>query len=236
MMPMKDASSDIKSAASARNETTRPSALATGFRLMITAPPKINISKAKIQKRNGDIVQATDEHRSNTDVKFESEKSVIICVNLWLLFLIVPFQNDSVHHAADFEQFVFVMHHVLASETGDSVIFSQKDCLFGANFFAHAAENAADHVDIEFLGVFFDFGEAIGRRDFARNNFDRARWANEFAKLTGNTAHAPILVAHKRGRAPIIVRQAGVPFFLRILYCDPGSPEQHVFEMFDRDD
>ena len=37
MMPMKKASSDMKSAARPRNETTRLSALATGLRLMTTA-------------------------------------------------------------------------------------------------------------------------------------------------------------------------------------------------------
>ena len=139
------------------------------------------------------------------------------------------------HYSSNFEKFFLVMDHFFAGESSDRVIFAKKNRLFGTNLFAYAAENAADHVDIEFLGIFFDFGEAISRRDFAGNNFDRARWANEFAKLTGNTAHAPILVAHKRGRAPIIVWQAGVPLFLRILHCDLGAPEQHVFEMFDRD-
>ena len=160
---------------------------------------------------------------------------MLICVNLWRLLFLIPLQHYTVHYAADLEEFLLVMHHIGARESSDRVIRAQVDRLLGTNLFAHAAENAADHVDIEFLGIFFDFGEAIGRRDFARNNFDRARWANEFAKLTGNTAHAPILVAHKRGRAPIIVWQAGVPLFLRILHCDLGAPEQHVFEMFDRD-
>src|ERR1700730_10302079 len=119
MIPMKKALSKMKSAANARKETTRLSALATGLRLKMTAAPKINISKAKIQKRNRDIFQATDEHRSNTDVKGEAKKSVIICVNQWLLLLLVPFQNDSVHHTADLQQFVFVMHHFFAVEAGN---------------------------------------------------------------------------------------------------------------------
>src|SRR5205823_8626172 len=100
MMPMKKAFSDMKRTASASNETTRLSALATGLRLMTTPAPKISINEAKIQKRNDDIFQATDEHRSNTDVKLESEKSVIICVDLWLLFLIVPCHYDSIPLAA----------------------------------------------------------------------------------------------------------------------------------------
>src|SRR6266550_4760316 len=45
----------MKSAARPRNDMTKLSALATGFRLTTTAAPKINVSKAKIQNRNGDM-------------------------------------------------------------------------------------------------------------------------------------------------------------------------------------
>src|SRR6266481_8866807 len=55
MMPMKYASSDMKSAANPRNETTRLSALATGLRLTTTAAPKISVISAKTQNKNGDI-------------------------------------------------------------------------------------------------------------------------------------------------------------------------------------
>src|SRR6267378_5374797 len=71
MMPMKNASSDMNSADNPRNETTRLSALATGFRLRTTAPPKTTVNTAKIQNRKGDIFQATDEHGSNTDVNWK---------------------------------------------------------------------------------------------------------------------------------------------------------------------
>src|SRR5262245_33813400 len=60
MMPTKNASSDINSADNPRNETTRLSALATGFRLKTTAAPKITVSTAKIQNRNGDIRLISD--------------------------------------------------------------------------------------------------------------------------------------------------------------------------------
>src|SRR2546423_15300041 len=72
-MPTKKESSDMNSAASPRNETTRLRALATGLRLRTTAAPKITVSAAKIQKRKGDISQATDEHRSNHRCKSESK-------------------------------------------------------------------------------------------------------------------------------------------------------------------
>ena len=46
----------MNSAANAKNETTRLSALATGLRLMMTAAPKTSIIKAKTQNKNGDIL------------------------------------------------------------------------------------------------------------------------------------------------------------------------------------
>src|SRR5437773_4698618 len=87
-------------------------------------------------------------------------------------FLLVPFHNNAVHYAADFQQLFLVMHHICPRESSDGVVFAQKNRLLGTDLLAHSAENAADHVDIEFLGVFFDFGEAVRRRNFAWNNFD----------------------------------------------------------------
>src|SRR4029453_2232059 len=154
MIPTKKASSDMNSAERPRNETTRLSALATGLRLTMTAPPKINISTAKVQKRNGGI-----------SLNFEFVG----------LFLLVPFQHYAVHDAADLKELLLVMHHVGAGESSDGVVFPQKNGLLGANLLTHPTKNAADHVDIEFLGVFLNFGEAIDRRNFTGNNFDRTR-------------------------------------------------------------
>src|SRR2546421_9470440 len=55
MIPMKKASSDMKSAERPMKQTTRLSALAIGLRLITTAAPKTSIKKAKSQKRMGDI-------------------------------------------------------------------------------------------------------------------------------------------------------------------------------------
>src|SRR5882724_1992909 len=195
MMPTKNASRDMNSADNPRNETTRLSALATGFRLSTTAAPKITVSTAKIQNRKGDIFQATDEHGSNTDV-IGIQESVIIRVNPWLLLFFVPFQYHAVHYSADLEKFFLVMHHVGTREAGNGVIFAQINGLLRTNFLAHPAVNAADHVDIEFFRKLFDLGETVRRRNLAGNNFDRARRTNEFAKLTRDTAHPSIRVAH----------------------------------------
>src|SRR4029450_4222303 len=45
----------MNSAAKPRKDTTKLKALDTGLRLMTTAAPKISVSKAKIQNRNGDM-------------------------------------------------------------------------------------------------------------------------------------------------------------------------------------
>ena len=66
------------------------------------------------------------------------------------------------HDTADLEQLLFVMHHLVPREPSNGVIFAQENCLLRTNLLAHAAENAADHVDVEFLGIFLNFGEAIG--------------------------------------------------------------------------
>src|SRR5206468_3113455 len=167
MIPTKYASSDTNNAESPRNETTRLRALATGLRLMTTAAPKISVISAKIQKRNGDIGYWSDgvmDFWSNgvMELRFlptlHYSKSPLFQRGS---FLLVPLQHHALDNPADFEQLFFVMHHFRAREAGDGIIFPQKNRLLGANLLAHPAENAADHVDIELLGIFLDFGEAI---------------------------------------------------------------------------
>src|SRR5947208_14238999 len=98
MIPMKQALSDMKSAARPRNDTTKLRALATGVRLMTTAAPKNNVSKAKIQNRNGDISFNFEFRISN----FELGRS----------FPLVPFLYDAMHHSTDLEQLLLVLIHV----------------------------------------------------------------------------------------------------------------------------
>src|SRR4051794_9296113 len=134
MTPMKYALSDMKRAANPRKETTRLSALATGLRLMTTAAPKTSMSSANIQNNQAGIIGISD-----------------FGFRLWerLSFLRVPFGDDAMHDTADLKQLVLVMHHVFAGEASDGVIFAQEDGLLGTDFLAHAAVDAADHIDIE---------------------------------------------------------------------------------------
>src|SRR5262249_40858311 len=141
-MPTKNASRDMNSADNPRNETTRLSALATGFRLRTTAAPKITVSTAKIQKRKGDI--AIGVMKSWSDGVMDSCVLPTLHYSNTLSlqcssFLLVPFQHHAMHYSADIEQFFLVMHHVGSREAGDSVIFAQKNRLLRTNFLAHPA-------------------------------------------------------------------------------------------------
>src|SRR6188472_2159475 len=117
-----------------------------------------------------DLRSPTLQHSDTSSLQFYS-------------FLFVPFKHHAVHYTADLEKFFLVMHHIGAREAGDGVIFAQKNRLLRTNFFAHAAIDAADHIDIEFFRKFFDLGETVGRRNLVGNNFDCAWWTNEFTKL-----------------------------------------------------
>src|SRR2546421_12448737 len=77
-------------------------------------------------------------------------------------FLLVPFQYNTMHYATNLEELFLVMHHVRARKAGDGIVLAQINRLLGANLLAHSAKNAADHVDIELLRVFLNFGEPIG--------------------------------------------------------------------------
>src|ERR1700704_6657871 len=106
-MPIKKASSDMNRAESPMKQRTRLSALAIGLRLITTAAPKPSMTSAKIQNKNEGISE--------------------ICNRFSFLF--VPFQNQTMHDAADFEQLLFVVHHVSAGEAGDGIIFPEIDRL-----------------------------------------------------------------------------------------------------------
>src|SRR5439155_25124780 len=110
MIPTKKASSDMKRAANPTNETTRLSALATGLRLMTTAAPKINVISAKIQNKNGDMINCGLRIADCGIGNWQ-------CRSLFL----VPFQHPAVHYSAALKEFFFVMHHARARKAGDGI-------------------------------------------------------------------------------------------------------------------
>src|SRR5436190_1674528 len=135
-------------------------------------------------------------------------------------FLLIPLQHHAMDNPADFEQLFFVMHHFPAREAGDGIIFTQKNRLLGANLLAHPAENAADHVNIELLRIFFDFGEGVCRRDFARNNLNRAWRTNELAELTRDAADATIFISYYFRCTSVCIGLNAVRFFFRLYNGD----------------
>src|SRR5262249_39434372 len=96
-------------------------------------------------------------------------------------FLLIPFQDDTVHDAADLNQLLLIVHHLGPCQPGNRVVFAQENGLFRADLFAHSAENAANHVDIELAWILFDLAKPVFRRNFAGFDLDCTRRTNEFA-------------------------------------------------------
>src|SRR5689334_1527167 len=116
----------MNSAARPRKDTTRLKALATGLRLTTTAAPKITVSNAKIQNRNGDIgywsrevvkvcsrflSQRTPDHK-NTSLR------------QYCSFLFVPLQHDTVNDTTNLEKFFLVMNHFRARVARNGIILA----------------------------------------------------------------------------------------------------------------
>jgi len=87
--------------------------------------------------------------------------------------------------------------------------------------------------DIKFLWIFFDFGESIGRWNFAAMILMARGGQMKFTELTSDAAHAAIRITYKCRRSAIMFRQLGVPLFFRVLHGHFRPAEDHVFEMLD---
>src|SRR5688572_30158424 len=94
----------------------------------------------------------------------------------------IPLVDEAVEHAAQFIKLRLVMHHLLAGDAGDRVILAEEDGLLGTDFLAHAAVDAADHVDLELLRPLLDLRPLRVRGDFLGSNGDGAWWADEFTQ------------------------------------------------------
>ena len=144
-------------------------------------------------------------------------------------FQLVPLIDEADTGAADFVEARLVVDHVGAFEAGDEVVFAQIDRLFWADFFAHAAVDAAGHIDLEFERALFDFGPSIIRGDFRGCDFDRLGWADEFAELAGNAAFAALFVGDEGGCAAIVFWQVLVPALFGELHGDPEAGRGQTF-------
>src|SRR3954470_22665024 len=150
-------------------ETTRLRALATGLRFTITPRAKISVKAAKNQKRGVNIV----------------------------LFLRVPLVYEARPNAAQLIELLLIVHHLRTACPGDRVILAEKDRLFRADLFAHPAENASGHVDVELLGKLLHLRKTSFRRDLSRLDPDATRRTNEFTKLARHAPLPAVLVGHE---------------------------------------
>src|SRR5438270_12513653 len=96
--------------------------------------------------------------------------------------------------ATQLEKLFFVVNHFAASEAGQGIIFHEEDGLFRTDLLAITAENAAQHVNLEFLGRLLDVSN-LGRSCGAGRNYsNRFGWTDKFAKLTRHTFRPAVLV------------------------------------------
>src|SRR5450432_694243 len=124
MTPMKNASSETKSAASAMKQTTRLNALETGFDCTTTDAAKSSISTAKIQNRPGVIGGRKGSRRREKGRKGEGGNCLLDGV---------PLVDEARLQSADFVEFLFVVHHLGAGRPGDSIILHEVDGLLWAD-------------------------------------------------------------------------------------------------------
>ncbi len=82
----------------------------------------------------------------------------------------------------DGEEFGFVEDHFLARSAHDVVEGGEFDGVYGAGFFAHATEDAAELINFELGGVFFSV--VPGR--FCGFDVDAVCWANCWAHHAGD--------------------------------------------------
>ena len=85
------------------------------------------------------------------------------------------------HDTAYLEQLLLVVHHLGSGKSGNRVVFAQENGLLRADFLAHPAKDAANHVDIELARIFLDLAEPVFGRNFAGVDLDCPRRTNEFA-------------------------------------------------------
>src|SRR5439155_15706837 len=112
---------------------------------------------------------------------------------------VFPFLYADVR-AAEREEFFFVVNHFFASGSGQRVIFHQEDRFFGTNLLAIAAEDAAEHIDLELLWYLLRIRPVGGRTvGTGRNDSDRLGRADEFTELAADAFGVAFLVLHEIG-------------------------------------
>jgi len=125
------------------------------------------------------------------------------------------------------QELILVKYHFLARLAHNIVQRCQLDRVDWARFFAHAAEDTPEHIDLELRWIFF----AIIPRGFSRLDMDAVRWANSGAHHARDTLHPissipvePMHTAEVRKLHPALFGGIVLSALLRILNRSAGSP------------
>jgi len=98
------------------------------------------------------------------------------------------------------EEFFLVVDHFVARLSGQRVVLLQEDRLLRADFLAVAAEDASEHVDLEFeAAIFSAFERSAGDHSGGRRDPDGLGRTDEFAELAGDTLGIALLIATRYG-------------------------------------
>ena len=110
------------------------------------------------------------------------------------------FSDGLVEHL---QQLRFVEDEFLPRHAGHFVVRREFDCIDGACFFAHAAINAAQFVDVELLGILF----AIFPRALRRHDVNAIRRTRRRAHHACDATHATVFVLIESMHAAEIVAE-----------------------------
>src|SRR5439155_11943283 len=118
--------------------------------------------------------------------------------------------------ASQGEQFLFIVNHLIAAGAGERIILHQENGFFRTNLLAIPAENATQHVNLEFFWRLFDIACFRCSCRSWRYYPNGSRRTNKLAQLAGNAFDPFILIRNEVRRATISLRH--YPFLLRILH------------------
>src|SRR5258706_4147426 len=134
------------------------------------------------------------------------QNSVSLAAVLFGFLLFVPLEVFVRQRAAELVESVLVVDHFFARVAGHGKLVLQKDRLLRADLLAHAAVDAAQHVDFELLRRALDMRVGRIRRDFTGRDADGFRRADEFAELARDAILAPAGNFHERRHPAIRAR------------------------------
>ena len=108
------------------------------------------------------------------------------------------------------------------------------DGLLRADFFATATVDAADHVDLEELGMLLGLGPLIIAWNFFGMDCNGLGKTDEFAELAGHTVFAILLVCHQGRSASVALGEVVIQLLLGTLHHHLSLPKEGLEEVTQR--